>query len=205
MTNAEMSKVFERIAVMLELEGANVFRVRAYREAARVIGASGESMTSLADTPGALEALQGIGKDLAAKIRGLAVTGTTEIYRDLQKKFPLSLVDLTELQGLGPKRVRTLFEMLGIRDRDGLEKAAKAGKLRELPGFGEKVELNVLKAIAAASQWAGRMLLASVWPVAMELAEHVRRVSGVIQVELAGSFRRRKETVGDLDLLVSGG
>jgi DNA polymerase (family 10) len=204
-TNAEMSKVFERIAVMLELEGANVFRVRAYREAARVIAASGESMTSLAETPGALEALQGIGKDLAQKIRDLANTGATEIYRELQKKFPLSLVELTELQGLGPKRVRTLFETLGIRDRDGLEKAAKAQKLRELPGFGEKVEQNVLKAIATASQWSGRMLLASAWPLAMEIADSVRRVKGITQLELAGSFRRRKETVGDLDLLVCGG
>ena len=205
MTNAEMSKVFERLAVMLEMEGANVFRVRAYREAARVIGASGESMATLAETPGALEELPGIGKDLAQKIRDLAATGSTEIYRDLQKKYPISLVELTELHGLGPKRVGTLHEVLGIRDRAGLEKAARAGKLRDLPGFGEKVELNVLKSLANASQWAGRLMLASAWPVAMELAEHLRQVKGVKQVEVAGSFRRRKETVGDLDVLACGG
>src|SRR5262249_4976735 len=114
MTNAEISKIFDRIAVMLELDGANVFRVRAYREAARVVAASVETMTSLAETPGALEELPGIGKDLAQKIRDLSSTGTTEMYRDLQKKYPVSLVELTELQGLGPKRVKTLFQELGI-------------------------------------------------------------------------------------------
>ncbi len=205
MTNAEIARVLERLAVMLELEGANVFRVRAYREAGRLVGASGESMAALAAEAGALEALPGIGKDLAQKIRDLVATGSTELYRDLQKKFPLSVVELTELHGLGPKRVGTLFEVLGVRNRDDLEKAARAGKLRDLPGFGEKVEQNVLKALATASEWSGRVLLAAAWPIAEEIAARVRAVKGVTQVELAGSFRRRKETVGDLDVLVTGG
>ena len=205
MTNAEIAKVLEHLGVMLELEGANVFRVRAYKEAARIVGASGETMAALAPTPGALEALKGIGKDLAQKIRDLVATGSTELYRDLQKKFPISVVELTELHGLGPKRVGTLFEVLGVRNREDLEKAARSGKLKDLPGFGEKVEQNVLKSLATASQWSGRMLLATVWPLAHELAAHVGKVKGVKQVEIAGSFRRRKETVGDLDLLVSGG
>jgi len=205
MTNAEVSRALANIATMLEMEGANPFRVRAYREAARVVAAQGEPITALAAEEGRLEALPGIGKDLAGKIRELVKTGTTEIYDQLKSKIPLEVVALTELHGLGPKRVGTLFEVLGVRNRDDLEKAAREGKLCDLPGFGEKIEQNVLKALATASQWSGRMLLAAAWPTAHEIADHVRRVRRVKQVDLAGSFRRRKETVGDLDVLVCGG
>jgi DNA polymerase (family 10) len=204
-TNAEIARVLERLAVRLEIEGANPFRVRAYREGGRIVGSHPEAMSAIAGTPGALEALKGIGKDLAGKIRDLVATGRTELDDELRAKIPDEVVDFTELQGLGPKRVKTLFEVVGIRDRDALEAAAKAGKLRDLPGFGEKVEQNVLKALATASQWSGRVLLAHAWPLAHALAERVSAVKGVKQVELAGSFRRRRETVGDLDLLVTGG
>lgn len=205
MTNAEIARVLERLAIRLEIEGANPFRVRAYREGARVVSEQAEPMTALAATPGALEALKGIGKDLAGKIRDLAGTGRTELDDELRAKIPDAVVDFTDLQGLGPKRVKTLFETLGIRDREALEQAAKDGKLRGLPGFGEKVEQNVLKALATASQFAGRMLLADAWPLAHALRERVAAVKGVKQAELAGSFRRRRETIGDLDLLVTGG
>jgi DNA polymerase (family 10) len=204
-TNAEVARVLERIAIMLEIEGANTFRVRAYREGARVIAAQGESVIALAAGEGSLEALKGIGKDLAGRIRDLVATGTTPMYDELRSRIPDEVVDFTELQGLGPKRVKTLFESLDIRDRAALEAAALAGRLRDLPGFGVKVEQNVLKALATASQWAGRILLARAWPLAHDLAERVAAVPGVTRTELAGSFRRRKETVGDLDLLATGG
>ena len=205
MTNADAARILARLATMLEIEGANPFRVRAYREGARVVEAQAEPIAVLAAAEGALEALPGIGKDLAQKLRDIARTGTTDLYEEMRKKIPLEVVAMTELQGLGPKRVKTLFETLGVKDRAGLEAAARAGKLRELPGFGEKVEQNVLKALATARQSAGRMLLAGAWPVAHAIAEHIRAVQGVEQVEIAGSFRRRKETVGDLDVLVCGG
>ncbi|HTR96764.1 MAG TPA: DNA polymerase/3'-5' exonuclease PolX [Candidatus Acidoferrales bacterium] len=205
MTNAEIARVLERMAVMLELDGANPFRVRAYREGARVVAAQPTAMDTMAEEPGALEALRGIGKDLAQRIRDLVAVGRTEPYEELRRKYPDAVVDFTELQGLGPKRVKTLFETLGIRDRTQLEAAAKAGKLRDLPGFGEKVEQNVLKSLANASRWAGRMLLARAWPLAYALAERVAAVPGVKHAEPAGSFRRRRETVGDLDLLACGG
>lgn len=205
MTNAEIGRVLERLAVRLEIQGENPFRVRAYREGGRIVGAHPEAMSAIAGTPGALEAIKGIGKDLAAKIRDLVATGRTELDDELRKAIPDEVVDFTELQGLGPKRVKTLFETVGIRDRAALEAAAKAGQLRGLPGFGEKVEQNVLKALATAAQWSGRMLLADAWPLAHALAERVAAVKGVKQVELAGSFRRRRETVGDLDLLATGG
>jgi DNA polymerase (family 10) len=205
MTNAEVGRALSNIAVMLEMEGGNPFRVRAYREAARVIQTQAEPVAALAAEEGRLEALAGIGKDLAGKIRDLVKTGTTKVYDELKSKIPLEVVSLTELQGLGPKRVGTLFQVLGVRNRADLERAAREGKLRDLPGFGEKIEQNVLRAIATASQWSGRTLLASAWPVAHAIADHVREVRGVKQVDLAGSFRRRKETVGDLDILACGG
>jgi DNA polymerase (family 10) len=204
-TNADVAEVLSRLATMLEIDGANPFRVRAYREGARVVESQAEPVAALAASEGALEALPGIGKDLAAKIRDIAATGTTALYDEMRSRIPLEVVGLTELQGMGPKRVRTVFEALGVRNRDGLEKAAKAGRLRDLPGFGEKVEQNVLKALATASQHAGRVLLHGAWALAHALAAHVATVKGVTQVEIAGSFRRRRETVGDLDLLVCGG
>ncbi len=205
MTNPDIARVFARLATMLEIQGENPFRVRAYREAARIVESHAEPMASLAGEAGRLEALPGIGKDLAQKIRDVVSTGSTQLYDELKEKIPLDVVALTELQGLGPKRVKTLFETLGVKNRADLETAAKAGKLRELPGFGEKVEQNVLKALATASAWSGRMLLAGAWPVAHAITERIAKVKGVSQVELAGSFRRRRETVGDLDVLVCGG
>jgi len=205
MTNADVARVLARIATMLEIDGANPFRVRAYREGARVIESQVEPIATLAAAEGGLAALPGIGKDLAQKILEIAETGTTGIYDEMQAKIPLEVVGFTELQGLGPKRVKTLYDQLGIQDRAGLEAAARDGKLRDLPGFGEKVEQNVLKALASARQWEGRMPLAGAWSVAHAIAGHIARVPGVEQVEIAGSFRRRKETVGDLDVLVCGG
>jgi len=205
LSNTEIARVFSNIATLLQLDGANPFRVRAYSEAAHVLEAQAEPLAALAATPGALEELPGIGKDLAGKIRDLVATGTTATYEELQKRFPIELVELTQVQGLGPKRVRLLFDTLKISDRAGLEAAARAGKLRELPGFGEKLEAKVLSALAVAEQASGRMLLAAAWPLAHALAEGLAKIKGVKTVEIAGSFRRRKETIGDLDLLVTGG
>ena len=204
-SNAELARTLSRIGTLLEIDGANVFRVRAYKEGARVVENHGESLAGLVDPPGALEALPGIGKGIALNIRELVATGQTAILDELLAKYPAEVVGFTELQGLGPKRVRTLFDTLGITTRAALEEAAKAGKLAGLPGFGEKVEQNVIKALATAQAWGGRMLLADAWPLAHAIADRVRALPGVTQVELAGSFRRRKESVGDLDLLVCGG
>ncbi|MBI1799104.1 MAG: DNA polymerase/3'-5' exonuclease PolX [Candidatus Eisenbacteria bacterium] len=205
LSNADIARVFSRMAVMLELDQANPFRVRAYREGARVIETLVEPLTALAPVEGELEKLKGIGKDLAQKIRDLVASGTTRTYDELLKKYPLEMIELTELQGLGPKRVRQLRDELGIGDRASLEAAAREGKLRDLPGFGEKLEAKVLQSLSVAAEVSGRVLLAGAWPLATEIADAMRRVPGVRRVELAGSFRRRRETVGDLDVLVAGG
>ncbi len=207
MTNAEIARIFTTIATGLELDGGNPFRIRAYHEAARLVESHPEPMASLAASEGRLEAIRGIGKDLAQKIRDIVTTGTTAMLDEIVAKYPREVLALTEIPGLGPKRVRVLFDTLGVRNRDDLERAARAGKVRELPKFGETVEQNVLKALAATSgaPEAPRLLLAGAWVTAHVLADHVRAVQGVRQVELAGSFRRRRETVGDLDLVVAGG
>ena len=206
MTNAQIATILSQIATMLEMDGANPFRIRAYREGARVIEELPEPAAQLADTEGRLQQIKGIGKDLEQAIRDLSTTGTTERYAELTKKYPPTLMELTELPGLGPKRVKALFEKLGIRGRDDLADAARAGKVRELAGFGETVETKLLKALGAtAGSQPSRMLLHAAWRVGHELAGVVGKLKGVEKVELAGSFRRRRETVGDLDLLVCGG
>jgi len=202
MTNSEIAQLFERLAILLELDNANPFRVRAYREAARVIAGESRPLATLAGEEGVLESLPGVGKDLAQKIRDIVKTGTTERYEEMRKKFPPGLLELTEIQGLGPKRIRTVWEALGVKSRAELEQAARAGKLRELPGFGEKLEQKILQAIERARPDQGRTLLAAAWPVAEDIAARLRKIKGVEQVEIAGSFRRRRETVGDLDVLV---
>ena len=205
MRNNDIARVFERLATMLEIDGANPFRIRAYREAARVVESHPEAMESLVGAEGSLEEIKGIGKDLAQKIRDLVTTGSTALYDEMQKKVPLEVVELTELQGVGPKRVKTLMTELHVRNRDDLERAAEAGRLRDLPGFGATLEQKILRAIATAKSAGGRMLLHAAWAVAHALSAHVKAVRGVTQVEPAGSFRRRRETIGDLDLVVTGG
>src|SRR5262245_18952202 len=202
MTNAEIAKVFGRLATMLEIDGANPFRVRAYREAARVLGELLEPAAKLSAEE--LVELPGIGADLAAKIRDVADSGTTAMFEEMKQKVPLEAVALTELQGMGPKRVKTLLER-GIRNRDQLEQAARGGLLKDVPGFGEVLEKKIVKAIESAVRVGDRPLLAEAWPVAEALVARIGKVRGVTQVEVAGSFRRRKETVGDLDILVCGG
>jgi DNA polymerase (family 10) len=139
MTNAEIARVFDHIAIMLEMDGGNPFRVRAYREAARVIEHLAEPAASLAQSEGRLQQIKGIGKDLEGKIRDIAATGTTPTYTELSAKYPPSLMELTGIQGLGPKRVKALFTQLGVRSLDDLAQAARGGKIKDLPGFGETV------------------------------------------------------------------
>jgi DNA polymerase (family 10) len=205
-TNGEIARILANMATMLEIEGANPFRVRAYREAARVVETSPDPVATLVREEKRLEGLRGIGKDLAAKIRDLIATGTTPAFEDLKARVPLDLVELTGLPGLGPKRVKAVFDALGVRTRAELEAAARAGKLAVLPGFGTRTQAKLIEALAAAPSVAsGRMLLPAAWEIADTLLEAIRAVPGVKQAEVAGSFRRRCETIGDLDVLACGG
>lgn len=202
--NSEIVTSLEKLADLLELEGANPFRVRAYRNAARVVEQLPTSVAAMVISGEKLSELPGIGEDLAGKIATLAQTGHLPALEEAERHAPRGAVELLSLPGLGPKRVRALEEKLGITNLDALAAAAKAGRISELAGFGKKTEENILQSLAKLLVTKdARTRLA----VAEEAAEAIRRelqsVPGVRQVEVAGSYRRRKETVGDLDFVVS--
>jgi DNA polymerase (family 10) len=201
--NADIARVFEEIADLLELGDENPFRVRAYRNAARIVGNLALDLAGEVAAGRELPKLPGIGEDLGAKIRDIAATGTTGLAERLRKRYPAGITDLLRLPGLGPKRVATLYRSLKIKGLEDLAKAARAGKLRELPGFAEKTEARVLEAVSAHLFKARRFLLATAAQYAEPLADYLRKTKGVDEVVLAGSYRRRRETVGDLDILVT--
>ncbi len=203
--NADIAAALERIADLLELESANPFRVRAYRNAARIVGELGRDVRVMVEKKERLIDLPGIGDDLAGKISEIAETGSCNLLRKLEKELPPAITELLKVQGLGPKRVRALYHELDVETIEDLQQAAAAGKIRALPGFGEKSERKIREAIQARPRGAGRMLLAVAAQYAGSLADYLRAVRGVKQVVVAGSFRRGRETVGDLDLLVTAG
>jgi DNA polymerase (family 10) len=203
--NADVASALDEIADLLELEEANPFRVRAYRKAARVVGDLGRDVAGLVRAGADLTELPGIGADLAGKIRDVATTGGCALLRDLRRHTPPALARLLTVPGLGPKRVRVLSGALGIRTVDQLARAARAGRVRELPGFGTKTEQNILQALAARAGSAGRLSRAVAAQYSEPLAAYLRATPGVDRVVVAGSYRRGKETVGDIDLLVTAG
>src|SRR5215468_8380343 len=190
-SNADIAKVFDEIADLLELGDENPFRVRAYRNAARIVGGVAIDLAGEVSAGRELPKLPGIGEDLAEKIQDIAATGTT------------ALTDLLRLPGLGPKRVAALYRQLKIKGLEDLANAARKGRLRKLKGFGEKTEARVLEVVAARLSKKGRFPLAKAAQDAEPIATYLRQISGVKQVVLAGSYRRRRETIGDLDVVVT--
>jgi DNA polymerase (family 10) len=201
--NADIAAAFEQIADLLELQNANPFRVRAYRNAARVVG---ELKLDLAATIAAgrpLPKLPGIGADLEAKIREFATTGRMAALERLKKEVPAGVAELLKLPGLGPKRVRALYEELHVHTLPQLLRAARDGRIRSLPGFGAKTEQRIAEAIERQLGQVKRFKLAIAAQYADALLAHLKRAPGVVEVAAAGSLRRAKETVGDLDLLAT--
>src|SRR5208337_810264 len=198
-----IAKVFDEIAVMLEVgEDANFFRIRAYRNAARAVRDHPKPLSDLDAEQ--LGEIPGIGADLAGKIQTLLKTGDLPLYRELKGKVPPGLRELLNVSGLGPKRVRLLNERLKIKDAADLKRAAEAGALRTVRGFGEKLEAQILQSLARhAAEGAKRMQYAEAARTAEELLAHLRKSPGAPQVEIAGSFRRKRDTVGDLDVLAA--
>ncbi|HEC16540.1 MAG TPA: DNA polymerase/3'-5' exonuclease PolX [Sedimenticola sp.] len=201
--NEDIAAVFDEMADLLEIEGANPFRVRAYRTAARNLRGLGREVAELVSGGADLSALPGIGKALAAKIREMVQTGNVRALERLHQEVPASLEALLHIPGLGPKRVRALYEQLGVETLGQLEQAARAGRLRNLAGFGPKTEQNVLELIGAHSDQQRRFRRAGVQAHAEALVAYLKQAEGVTEVVVAGSYRRGKETVGDLDLLVT--
>jgi DNA polymerase (family 10) len=203
--NADVAAALDEIADLPELEEANPFRVRAYRKAARVVGDLGRDVAGLVRMGADLTELPRIGAGLAGKIREVAETGGCALLRDLRRHTPPALARLLTVPGLGPKRVRALNRALGIRTVDQLATAARAGRVRALPGLGAKTEQNILRALASRADAAGRLSLAVAAQYAGPLAAYLRSTPGVDRVVVAGSYHRCRETVGDLDILVTAG
>ncbi len=203
--NADIAAVFNEIADILEIQGENPFRIRAYRNAARVVGELGKEISELSNEGMELTELPGIGRDLAAKIHEILETGSCAALKRLRKQVPTSVTQLMRLPGLGPKRVSALWHDLGIQTVEQLDRAARDQRLGELPGFGPKTEQRILEAIAAHRDTAARFKLAVAAQYASALARHLRKIPAVENVVVTGSFRRMKETVGDLDILVTTG
>lgn len=203
--NAEIARIFETYATLLEIEGANPFRVRAYRNAARTIEGLPQEAAALVAAGEDLSELPGIGKDLAGKIKEIVETGELKALEDIERKVPKELAELTALPGLGPKRVQVLHERLDIDNLEDLERAVRAGKLHGLEGFGAKTEAKIVKEIERHRAAGTRTKLITAEAVAEPLLEYLQATKGVKQAIVAGSYRRRKDTVGDLDILVTAG
>ncbi|MCC6073984.1 DNA polymerase/3'-5' exonuclease PolX [Pseudomonas sp. GCM10022188] len=201
--NAKIAAVFEEIADILELQGANAFRVRAYRNAARVVRAFAPDIAELLASGQTLPKLPGIGEDLATKIAEIAGTGQSAQLQRLRGKVPEGLPELLTISGLGPKRVARLWHELGIQTLTELRQAARSGRIRTLEGFGGRTEERLLQAVDQLLHTSQRRPLGRVAPVAEHLLDLLREVPGVLEAVIAGSFRRGRDTVGDLDILVS--
>ncbi len=201
--NAEIASQLDKVADLLDIEGANPFRVRAYRRAARLIGELPRNITDMLTEGEDLDELPGIGRDLADKIAVIARGEHLPMLDELEREAPAGITALLALPGLGPKRVHLLHEKLGIDTIDKLAAAAKAAKLRTVPGIGPGIEAKVLHAISEGAGTVPRTKLAIAEQIVVPLLRHLRQASGVLQAEVAGSYRRRRETVGDLDIVVA--
>jgi DNA polymerase (family 10) len=202
--NMEVAKVFDEYADILEIQGANPFRVRAYRNASRMIGDLPESIADIAcDTQRSLEDLPGIGKDLAEKICAIVKTGEFPQLVEARSAVPASALEMLRIGGLGPKKVAVLMKELSIRTVDDLRQAAENGEIAKLKGFGEKTEQAILEGASQAVEAPKRFLLAEVKPEADTIVADLLKLKSVKQATLAGSSRRLKETVADLDVVAT--
>ncbi len=202
MEKARIAQHLEEIATLLELNGENPFKVRAYQNAARSIEAWGGSRAELAD-PEVLAKIPGVGKAITAAIVEMATTGASRVLTDLRSGFPADILELYSLPGLGAKKIKALYEQLKVASVSQLQEACEAGRVAELPGFGRTTQEKLLKAIAARKQHAGSFQLGQVAPEAEQMLAALRGCEEALQVALAGSYRRRKEIVRDLDFIVA--
>lgn len=199
--NSEVAQVFSEVADLLEIEGANEFRIRAYRKAARTIRGYPHSMSDLIEEDQDLTELSGIGKDLAGKIEEIVRTGGLGQLEEIKQRTPASLAQMLKIEGLGPKRVQQLYQELNIASLDQLEAAAKEGRIQDLDGLGPKTEENILQELSKEGFGEQRTPLNVAEEVARPLQAYLEEATGADRIQVAGSYRRRKETVGDLDVL----
>ncbi len=201
--NADIGAVFNEIADLLDIEAANPFRIRAYRNAARIMSEAGRSVSAMVAQKADLDALPGIGPDLAGKIVEIVTTGTCALLQRLRRELPPGVTGLLKVPGLGPRRVRVLYHDLGVQSLEQLHRAAQEGRVQAVSGFGPKMQQAILEATAARLHEEHRIPLGAAAQTAESLLAYLAAVPGVARAVAAGSLRRRRETVGDLDLLVS--
>lgn len=199
--NTDIAENFSHLADLLEIKGENAFRVRAYRNAARTVQGLSRQASELIDEGEDLSRLPGIGKDLAGKIATIVRTGELPSLKELQQEFSPEMSRIMGIAGLGGKRVAAIFKHLGVSSLDELEDAARKGKIRTLEGFGEKTEKAILDGVARVRKGSKRTLLSRAEEMVAPLLEYLRQEKGITALDVAGSYRRRRETVGDLDIL----
>jgi DNA polymerase (family 10) len=205
MENREIARLLAETADLMEIAGEDSFRIRSYRNAASVIEGYPEPISAILKDPARkVTDIAGIGKGIASALEEIEARGSFERRDQMLELYPPTALELLKIQGLGPKSIRTLWEHYRVSTIDGLEKICQEQKLRELPRMGAKLEEKVLRSIAQYRQRAGRFLLSYAYGVAEELSQFLRAAGGVTDVTPAGSLRRGKETVGDLDLLATG-
>src|ERR1700757_1933158 len=202
MTKEEIAGVLEQIATLLELKGENPFKIRAYTNAARAIETFGANVTNFQDEE-AVAKIPGIGKSIALKIKELAETGSLKYFQELSAEFPAGILELFSLPGLGAKKIKALHDKLGISSIEQLQRACEHGRVAELPGFGETTQQKICEAIARRASHVGSFQFGQVALEAEALRADLAAHAAALQVEIAGSYRRRKEIVHDLDLLVA--
>jgi DNA polymerase (family 10) len=204
MQNPEVAQVFDEVADLLELLGENPFRIRAYRRAAVTVRDLAEPLAKvIAERPERLTELPSIGADLAGKITTIVETGDLPLRKELCRKVPTGLRQLMTIPGCGPKRAMVLHKKLNVKSIDDLRRAAAAHRISELKGFGIKSEENIVKALEQLFSTSKRMYFCDAQVYAEAIVEHLKNGTGVGKIDVAGSYRRRKETVGDLDILVT--
>lgn len=203
MQNPDIARLFDEVADLLEIQSQNPFRVRAYRNAARIVRDYPHPLQEEVRAGADLTEIPGIGEDLAEKIGAIVTTGELPLHKELARKLPSGLLDLLRIPGLGPKRVKTLFAKLKVKSAPDLEKALAAGKVRKLPGFGPTMEEKIRAGLGAALHVEHRLLLPEAETHANALLDYLRTGGGLTNLEVAGSYRRRRESIGDLDILVT--
>ncbi len=199
--NSEVARVLKEIAILLEVEGKDKFKPRAYYRAERAIIALGEDIQAIADRD-ELTTIPGIGKGLSGVISSYLLTKQVEILVSLRSKIPVKVLELDSIPSVGPKTIKLVYDKLGVTDIESLEKALESGEIANLPGMGTKKQEQIIEGIKLVRSGIGRTLLANAYPVANELLEKIKRIPGVRRAEITGSFRRRRETIGDIDILV---
>jgi DNA polymerase (family X) len=202
MTKSEIAGILEQIAALLELKGENPFKIRAYSNAARAIETFGGNVPNLQDEE-AVAKIPGIGKSIALKIKELAATGSLKYLEELSAEFPSGIMELFSLSGLGAKKIRALYDQLSISSIEQLQKACEEGRVAELPGFGQTTQQKLCDTIAKRSAHAGYFQFGQIAHEAETLRNDLAGHPEALQVDIAGSYRRRKEIVHDLDLLVA--